>query len=201
MAFTFLCHRQAFREPSEKVAQLPINEIQIFLGRASDWHPSCLIWRVVAKDETQRGNEADKEKIMRKQLITIALGFSAICGASFLKASELMAETGVIPFDFQVGDTKFTAGEYRANLMYTGGIVQLRSSNGPSTAFCATVNVGGNESQSKLVFHKYGERYFLAEVWFEREQHGHKVMESKREKEIRAILHDVKPQTVYLAMR
>ncbi len=137
---------------------------------------------------------------MRKQLIAIALGFSAICGVSYLKAAEIMAETGAVPFDFQVGDTKFEAGQYRADLN-TGGIIKLGDVNGPSVAFCATFNVGGNQSQSKLVFHKYGNHYFLAEVWFARESYGHKVLESKREKEIRISQHNVKPQEVYLAMR
>lgn len=39
-------------------------------------------------------------------------------------------------------------------------------------------------SQTKLIFHRYGERYFLNQIWVEGNDSGHELLPSPREKEI-----------------
>src|SRR5215471_10783582 len=75
-----------------------------------------------------------------------------------------------IPFDFTVGDKKFPAGEYSIGRAQSGtddAMVQISSVKGSLTAFrltSANLNLTRKGSDT-LVFHQYGDQYFLAEVW------------------------------------
>ena len=139
---------------------------------------------------------------MKKHLFALAFGLTAVMGSSLLVASDNLAETGTVPFDFQVGNTRMPAGDYSASLTSTHGAIHLRNQATLSTIIVsAGANMGGNRSEAKLVFHKYGERYILAEVWFAEEQFGHKLPTAKLEKELQASLNGAAPQQIYLAMR
>lgn len=138
---------------------------------------------------------------MKKQLVML-VGFSVICGSPFLKAGDQVAETAVIPFEFQAGDVRFPAGKYHAELMNSAGMIVLRNQEkGISKVFSAGVTMGGRESAARLVFHRYGDRYFLSEVWFPQETVGHKALESKVEKEVRIASANGKPDSITLATR
>jgi hypothetical protein len=39
-------------------------------------------------------------------------------------------------------------------------------------------------SQTKLIFHRYGERYFLNQIWVEGNSIGHELRPNRREKEV-----------------
>jgi hypothetical protein len=58
-----------------------------------------------------------------------------------------------------------------------------------------------NSQSPKLVFHKYGDSYFLYEVW-NGSNEGMKIPESKREKESKlASANGAAPQEVVVALR
>ena len=78
--------------------------------------------------------------------------------------------TATIPFDFKVSDKKFQAGEYslvRAQQTSGDTIVRISSKDGHININRWTVPVERLNSQDKatLIFHRYGDEYFLAEVW------------------------------------
>ncbi|MBI4891409.1 MAG: hypothetical protein HY821_12350 [Acidobacteria bacterium] len=72
-----------------------------------------------------------------------------------------------IPFDFQVGQQKLPAGEYRIQPFNLGAIavssVLPRTQHATSTVFPA----GGGKiaEETRLIFERYGDRYFLKQVW------------------------------------
>ncbi len=74
-----------------------------------------------------------------------------------------------IPFDFTVGDTHLPAGVYMASpYAASGAIILIRSLDGKSTVLANTVGVNAKgEVTPKMVFRRYGNRYFLSQLWME----------------------------------
>ena len=109
-----------------------------------------------------------------------------------------------VPFAFSVEQKWLPAGEYR--ITTTDHVLEVRNY---STNEAADVIAQHEESPkpqiSRLVFHKYGDRYFLAEVWTATGEAGAAGMEvpsSKAEQETRAAYKDASaPEEVIIAMR
>jgi len=87
-----------------------------------------------------------------------------------------------VPFDFIVGDKALPAGTYDISEVNAHAIAILahHAAGGAMVQF-QPAN-GKQHMQAKLVFHKYGDRYFLYQVW-DADSVGIQVRESKLEKE------------------
>ena len=72
-----------------------------------------------------------------------------------------------VPFDFVVGNTNFSAGTYEiAALSGTGETLRVKNLETQKAIYrLSTSLVASAPGVSKLVFHRYGSQYFLAEVW------------------------------------
>jgi hypothetical protein len=94
-----------------------------------------------------------------------------------------------IPFDFSVGDKKLPAGEYRFVRLSGSSDIATISIIGVDTGthlFQSTfeAQVSTPKNQSTLVFHKYGDQYFLEQIWTDGEQEGAQLPESRSERTI-----------------
>src|SRR5262245_51542247 len=72
----------------------------------------------------------------------------------------------VVPFDFKVGEKVMTAGEYTVTA--ENQAVMVRSDDGKQTAIALphrTVGKSRLSSESKLTFRRYGNEYFLSQIW------------------------------------
>jgi len=93
-----------------------------------------------------------------------------------------------IPFEFHFMDTVMPAGQYEVNAA-TNNVAHLLSlecyasrAHGISTTY--GIGGGGNpRSEGRLVFNKYGETYFLSEVWTPGDLQGGGLSKSKTESE------------------
>ena len=95
----------------------------------------------------------------------------------FLAVAAVSAEAQVsgaqrlrarIPFAFNVGNKSLPAGDYTISVLNPASdrkVLQIRSADGRSSAFVNTnaVNVRTPE-QAKLVFNRYGDRYYFAKA-------------------------------------
>ena len=123
---------------------------------------------------------------MKKQIaVTVALLAAAIAaGPSYAQHLSLK---GNIPFAFQVGNKTMPAGDYWVEPMSSGdGYLRLiRSADSSAAAIATTIPVDAKNGKSEpvLVFHKYGNTCFLAEIWTGDAQ-GRKLLKSEREKEL-----------------
>jgi len=73
-----------------------------------------------------------------------------------------------IPFDFVVGDKTLSAGRYSVSSpMQDGSALMVRSVNAKDLAIRMTheIQSRSDKSNPRLIFHRYGQTYFLAEVW------------------------------------
>jgi hypothetical protein len=98
--------------------------------------------------------------------LMMTIGFSAVLGSSLMLAQPKPTGKADIPFAFHVRDSVLPAGTYTVQELSPGGMLQIWNNNtGKSIFTLAPPNRSGNTEQPKLVFHKYGDRYFLSELW------------------------------------
>jgi hypothetical protein len=73
-----------------------------------------------------------------------------------------------IPFDFAAASSTMLAGEYTAQTSgSTDQMLQMCSVKSVQCVFLAASQVAtrADNTQVKLVFHRYGDQYFLSEIW------------------------------------
>jgi hypothetical protein len=108
---------------------------------------------------------------MKKQVITImavVILFATLCVAS-IQAQDSGTMLVTIPFDFVVSNQTLPAGEYYVRRSVQGPrvLTQISARHKTAGAYLSTRPIEDREIQekSKLVFNKYGDQYFLSQVW------------------------------------
>ena len=91
-------------------------------------------------------------------------------GASAQAQSLQYRLTANIPFDFSIAGKKLPAGKYWINRAQQGNgdtAVQISSPDGHANITRLTIPVStfNPVKEGTLVFHRYGEDYFLSEIW------------------------------------
>lgn len=129
-------------------------------------------------------------------LVTVAFA-SALASVSAQTPGHNI--TANIPFEFSVGDKSLPAGQYAIGRINSDG-TQLRVSSRDESASRNTQAVQASEAkeQSVLVFKRYGDRYFLSQVWLAGEKEGRQMLKSSSEKAIEQELamNNAKAETV-----
>lgn len=105
---------------------------------------------------------------MKIQLKNIAISglFVMLAIASAQAQTPSRAEVN-IPFDFSAGTAKLKAGVYTVKRS-TGTTLVIRSLDGKTKALLnAPLTVGSRDAEpgQRLVFNKYGDQYFLSQIW------------------------------------
>ncbi len=91
-----------------------------------------------------------------------------------------------IPFDFMVGDETFPAGTYTVSTS-APDVLQIRSLDGHESVLVITRSVQESltpPDETKLVFKRYGDLYFLAQAWIVGEIEGREFLKSSTESEV-----------------
>ena len=108
--------------------------------------------------------------------------------------------TANVPFDFTVGQTQLPAGTYNISPLAHGAILIRDGKTAKSVAsIFRWEDAGKGDSVTKLVFHKYGDKYFLSQV---ARGNGNGVMQlptSKLEEEVRVASSRVPEKAVVAA--
>ena len=131
---------------------------------------------------------------MKKQLLAlVGLGLLLATVSASAQTVPLKAN---IPFNFIVSKAELPAGEY--TLQSLGTAMLIRSMDSQITKLvlpnaCASLQ---SSETTKLVFHRYGDRYFLAQVWAAGANRGRELPKSSRETEV---AQDYPVQNVVLA--
>ncbi len=111
-----------------------------------------------------------KRGCMKKHVISL-MSLLIVLGAGALSVN---AQSGYgikanVPFDFNVGDKTFQAGKVTAHRRSLSGgePLVITSSDCRTNAVQLSRNMqeGRRSDSAKLVFHRYGNRYYLAQVW------------------------------------
>ncbi len=93
-----------------------------------------------------------------------------------------------IPFDFMVGDETLPAGTYTfAHPTTMPDVLLIRSLDGHESVVVITRGVQESRTppdETKLVFTRYGDQYFLAQAWIVGEIEGREFLKSRTESEV-----------------
>ena len=129
---------------------------------------------------------------MKKQAFgTITmLSFLLVLAAVSVNAQRLSDDSLAvnIPFDFAVGQTKLPAGNYtlsRIALPSSYDRVVIQSGRGDTHTVMTRPNRNSEVSkQSNLVFNRYGDQYFLSQVWMSGSDTGRDLFQSRNERNL-----------------
>ena len=104
---------------------------------------------------------------MKKQILTLAGVLSLLVAVGPVYAQQVNVK-GNIPFEFKVGDQTLPAGTYSVVSASPLGTPIMRLVNDRRTTvaliLCDKNNSGQVAEGTALVFHRYGDRYFLAHL-------------------------------------
>jgi hypothetical protein len=124
-------------------------------------------------------------KTMSVPLVTLLIVFAgSLVSANAQSNQPLYAQ---VPFNFVVGDKAMSAGKYSVSPQtQDGSALLIRSIKTKESAIRLTgrIQARSNKTNSRLVFHRYGQTYFLAEVWQTGESTGRVLHASKAEREL-----------------
>jgi hypothetical protein len=125
---------------------------------------------------------------MKRQAFSLIslLSLLLVAGSAIAQTIDVRAN---VPFNFAVGSKTLPAGTYDVRTIghnVNSSILLLQARDGNSI-----MAMGSNPAENprpadrtKLVFNKYGNQYFLAEIWVNGATRGHKLPKTSREKEL-----------------
>jgi hypothetical protein len=124
--------------------------------------------------------------------------FAAACLSLQAQTIDLRAN---IPFSFQVASVGMPAGEYTFH--HSGDSLIVREEGGSHTAVLSLTNAKSRPkgaATGELQFNRYGEAYFLKELWMPYSLEGRVVFPSSRERELARRIHQA-PAVVALQVK
>jgi len=124
------------------------------------------------------------------QLLSFA--FALIVGLAMYPTkahAQIMGQLeGNVPFEFHVGNSKLPAGKYVIHTLDDSGltVMEISSADGSTSVLfdVRSVEADSVPARNELIFNKYGNRYFLAQLFDEGNRNGDEVVASRDEKKI-----------------
>ena len=121
---------------------------------------------------------------MKKQSWFLLLSMWMLAAGSMFAQFSYVRHLDVkVPFEFMAGDTMFPAGHYKVGPM-TEQVLLIQGDEDRKITVAHAVERREPSDTSKLVFHKYGERYILTQIWVQGETRGRELPKSALEKEL-----------------
>ncbi len=131
---------------------------------------------------------------MKKQVLkTITILSLLLVLAAVSVNAQQLSENSIavnIPFDFAVDETKLPAGNYtlrRIALTSSYDRLVIQSADGlgdTHTGMTRPNRASEVQKQSKLVFNRYGDQYFLSQVWMAGSDTGRDLFQSRNERNL-----------------
>jgi hypothetical protein len=121
-----------------------------------------------------------------KKYLWLPLLLMAVIGSAALttKAQSSLGVRANVPFDFNVGDKTLSAGKIAAREMAPGALAISNVDKAQHAIRIAHGLTSSNQTgRGKLVFRKYGNRYYLTQVWIP----GYNGLEFQKSKTQRAL--------------
>ena len=135
-----------------------------------------------------------KKQVLFSVLTMVLLLASGAANAQLGSTKQLRFN---VPFDYNVGKATMKAGDCFIQHAGTQNALMIRGNGSSALTLSGSVS-GKAASGTKLVFNKYGDQYFLAEVWVEGEEIGEQLPRTRIEKEL---ISKVQPDSVVILAR
>jgi hypothetical protein len=132
-------------------------------------------------------------------LMTLIVAF--VIATPVVYAQSKITMSANVPFAFSVNGKELPAGAYEVRDVGDRATM-IETKDGNAKVLGIYQYAGPSKGETKLVFHKVGDRYFLAEIWTTARGQGLNVPQSKAEKEtLAANPNGGGAETVIVAMR
>jgi hypothetical protein len=147
-------------------------------------------------------------RISLKSMLTPSVLAVALTLSSFATGSRASAQTtptlhvvADIPFDFRSGSEMMPAGRYDIQTL-SNHILVMRGATQNRSQFLVAIDAATAQpsDHGKLVFHRYGNKYFLYQVWSAGEASGFQLPKGHAEKEVIRAANNPAPTTTELAL-
>jgi hypothetical protein len=134
----------------------------------------------------------------RHALSLISLSLLLMAGSAIAQTSNVRAN---VPFSFTVGSKTLPAGTYDIGAISVHDaktlLLQTRDGNSSMMVESNAAETVKPADKTKLVFNRYHNQYFLAEIWVEGATRGRQVPKTSREKELaKELAQDLSPRRV-----
>jgi hypothetical protein len=85
----------------------------------------------------------------------------------YVQAQERPLLTATVPFAFTVENSNLPAGAYTVSILPPYNMIKVQSADGRKATMISAIpsRKSGESKQAKLVFHRFRNEYFLAQVW------------------------------------
>lgn len=126
---------------------------------------------------------------MKKQTLNVIALFSlsVMLSVAAFSSSVRFSAKGKIPFAFSVGNQTLGAGDYTIKTPARGSVIVIRCKDCREVTNVITNDALARQdvTQTKFVFRRYGNQYFLAGIWIAGESYGRELSPSRTERELR----------------
>lgn len=132
-------------------------------------------------------------------ILSLVLVVSAV---SYAQGTRLVKKVE-IPFEFSVNNKVLPAGVYNVERT-NDNVLFIRSEDNKEASASLTVAVEANAAQESgsMVFHRYGDTYFLFQVWERGAANGRQLLKSRNEKSVESETEEsAAPSNVVVPMR
>ena len=123
---------------------------------------------------------------MIKNLLSLAMSLALLMSAAAQAQTTHLKIT--VPFEFTAGNVQLPAGDYEVTAVGFRGGSTLSVHNVNSNAGTLVLSTSSRSlkpvADAKVVFYRYGEQYFLAEVWNRNSSLGHQIPIKSRQTEL-----------------
>ncbi len=104
---------------------------------------------------------------MKNARILITAVLLLVAASVHVQAQDRLLFKATIPFAFTVENSSLPAGLYTVSTLPPYNMIKVQSVDGRKVAmiFAIPFPEAGTSEQTKLVFHRIGNQYFLAQVW------------------------------------
>ena len=142
---------------------------------------------------------------MKKSVLSVIAISTLLASSLVVLAGNVQGRIKAdIPFDFMVGKARLSAGQCTIQRGTSNSSLKLSCEKSSVMVLTYGGSTSKTPSHAKLVFHKYGDQYFLAQVWDEGSTTANNLMATKAERDAartsgRLARNDAGPEVVVVA--
>ncbi len=123
-----------------------------------------------------------KSQLLKLYAVALIIGIVAV-GSAFAQQTLQFN----VPFDFQIGKEKLDAGKYEMLVLSNSRYLLKSVETNEKVLISSNIQVGNERSvkSEKLVFNRYGDTYFLRQIFARPATVGTEITETKAERNVR----------------
>jgi hypothetical protein len=132
----------------------------------------------------------------RTALLVCSLATTAMASHAYAQSHTMQVN---VPFAFHNGSQRLPAGVYRVEIQ-SDHVILLRGQSGSGFVMANPAIATTLTSQGKVIFNRYGDQYYLSEIWPQGTESGQRCVKTRQEKEAEIAANRMKTSTRELAL-